>query len=154
MAAILGVRQAITSEAQAAIELESIAEETDHDIGSFEFEGGTDGGPIVVGPAPVIRAVADALRRGERASTIAGRFHESVAGLVVQLAELGRARSGAPKVALSGGVFQNMLLLRRSVEKLGAAGFEVLTHRLAPANDGGIALGQAVVASLSAGTRD
>jgi hydrogenase maturation protein HypF len=78
---------------------------------------------------------------------IAARFHRAVAGLIVATCSALRERTGLGTVALSGGVFQNLLLLTTAVAGLEAAGFTVLTHSRVPCNDGGISLGQAVVAT-------
>jgi hydrogenase maturation protein HypF len=74
--------------------------------------------------------------------TIAARFHNSLAGWILEEAE----RAALPQVAISGGVFQNRYLTERTIAILEARGFQVFTHRYVPANDGGIALGQAVLA--------
>lgn len=97
------------------------------------------------GPA-LARVVEDALK-GVGAGTIAARFHAGFAESVVRGARLARERTGLSVVGLSGGVFQNVLLLALVTEKLSESGFRVLTHRLVPPNDGGIALGQAAVAA-------
>jgi len=80
---------------------------------------------------------------------LARRFHATVALAAVTVCEGARAISGINRVALSGGVFQNRLLSEEMVALLAARGFEVYTHRLVPPNDGGIALGQAVIAGWS-----
>jgi hydrogenase maturation protein HypF len=91
-------------------------------------------------------AVDDALHQVSPAK-MATRFHNAVANLIVEMSLIVRAHRGIATVALSGGVFQNMTLLRPTVRRLQSAGFEVLVHRLVPPNDGGLALGQAVVAA-------
>jgi hydrogenase maturation protein HypF len=78
---------------------------------------------------------------------IAARFHNGVADLILELSLWLRRREGLQEVALSGGVFQNTCLLQRVVQRLRAANFTVLTHHRVPPNDGGLALGQAVIAS-------
>lgn len=85
---------------------------------------------------------------------IAARFHNGVAALVVDGASRVREATGLATVALSGGVFQNMLLLDRAVSGLAGAGFDVLTHHRVPPNDGGISLGQAAVATARHRRRD
>ncbi len=77
------------------------------------------------------------------------RFHRAVSEIVKEMCERLTKRTGIKKVALSGGVFQNRLLLRLTVPTLRKAGFEVLTHRQVPTNDGGISLGQAVIANFA-----
>jgi hydrogenase maturation protein HypF len=82
-------------------------------------------------------------RAGVPAAVIGARFHRAIADLVVRLAR--ENRDASPTIALSGGVFQNSLLLRMTLEQLQANGFHVITHRRVPPNDGGIALGQLLV---------
>ncbi|MBB6471065.1 carbamoyltransferase HypF [Sphaerisporangium rubeum] len=141
VSALLGVRHAVTYEGQAAVELERLADPAER--GTYQATV-TPGG---VRGADLVRAAADDLLSGVPREVIAARFHNAVTGLVVRRCEALRETSGLTTVALSGGVFQNMLLLDRTVTGLSAAGFRVLTHRRIPANDGGISLGQAVVAA-------
>ncbi|MEZ4868588.1 MAG: carbamoyltransferase HypF [Caldilineaceae bacterium] len=150
VAALAGVRQEITYEAQAAIELEVLADR--EQSGSYAFglpaadaELAT---PYQFSAAPVIRAVAADVQQGVSAGAIAMKFHRAVAQLILQLAQKARSATGLTRVALSGGVFQNVLLLELAGTLLEADNFTVLTHRLVPPNDGGLALGQAVVAGV------
>jgi hydrogenase maturation protein HypF len=140
VASLAGARDVARYEGQAAIELEMIADESQG--GSYEF----DYSGKIIQPAPVIRDIVNDLVRGVPAPVIAAKFHNTVACLIFHVARRIKAERGLRRVALSGGVFQNRLLLKRATRLLEAAGFEVLTHgRVAP-NDGGVALGQAVVA--------
>jgi hydrogenase maturation protein HypF len=142
VASLAGVCHVASYEAQAAIELEMQA--GDAVEGGYAFAIGGEA-PIVVDPAPVVQAVVRDVRARVRAAVIAARFHAGVAASVVEVCTRLAAR-GAPRVAgLTGGVFQNVRLLRETREQLERAGFEVLTHRVVPANDGGLSLGQAVV---------
>jgi hydrogenase maturation protein HypF len=93
--------------------------------------------------APMIEAVHRDVARGEDTPRIAARFHNALANWIINVAE----RAGVPQVALSGGVFQNGYLAERTAAMLEARGFRVCTHRHVPPNDGGIALGQAMIAS-------
>lgn len=147
VAALIGVRHRIAYEAQAAIELEILAavgEGSAADDVGLAFAIDADG---VLDYRPVISGLVDGLRRGVDPGVLAYRFHVAVADGVVAMAELLRLPAGTP-VGLTGGVFQNVLLLRECELRLHASGLEVLTHRGVPANDGGIALGQAVIAAL------
>jgi len=94
-----------------------------------------------------LAAVVEELRAGIDRATIARRFHVTLADLLVSLCRTLRENTALDRVALSGGVFQNRLLLELALPQLEAAGFEVLLHRLVPANDGGVSLGQALVAN-------
>ncbi len=139
VAALAGVRQTVNYEAQAAIEFEARVEP--RETGSYPFD--VDAG--IVDPAPMIRAVVEDLRAGRAVGTIAARFHNGVALMVQRACVIAREKHGVNDVALSGGVWQNMTLLGKTVKLLSAAGLMVYVHRLVPANDGGLALGQAAV---------
>ncbi|HET7011441.1 MAG TPA: carbamoyltransferase HypF [Anaerolineales bacterium] len=144
MAALLGVRQEVRDEAQAAIELEALVDPAEAGAYSFSMER------MDFDAAPVFRSAVSDLRSGVSLPRMAARFHRGLAAAMVEVAGRARAETGIGRVALSGGVWQNMVLLRQTVEGLEAAGFDVLIHRRVPANDGGLALGQAVVAALAA----
>jgi len=144
VAAMLGVRDEIRYEGQAAIELERLADPAV--TGSYPCRV-TDGAELLVLGRDLVYATAQEIRSGISSSVIAARFHNGVAEVIAGVCEEVRARSGRGVVALSGGVFQNVLLLTRTVALLEAAGFRVLTHSRVPPNDGGISLGQAVVAA-------
>jgi hydrogenase maturation protein HypF len=144
VAAILGVRDVINYEGQAAIELQQRAERGEraaYDVGIDE------GARVCVRGADLVRAVADDLLSGVAAGVIAARFHNGIAAAIVRTCLLLRERCGLAAVALSGGVFQNLLLLERATAQLERAGFRVLVHSQVPPNDGGISLGQAAVAA-------
>lgn len=148
VAALAGVRQQVTYEAQAAIELEALAgdlSETRADGYRFGLE--RTGDPWRFHAAPVIRAVAKDVQAGAPAAVIGDKFHRAVADLILDLSVAVRAERGLNRVALSGGVFQNVTLLQLAVARLEEVGFHVLVHRLVPPNDGGLALGQAIVAN-------
>lgn len=145
VASILDVRDAVNYEGQAAIELEMLADESER--GVYDWQPVLDGGIIIFDPAPLVRRVVQDRLDGVPAPTIAARFHGAVAGAVVAACvDVGR-RTGLSRVCLSGGVFQNALLLGRVLDGLEAAGLVAYTHRLVPPNDGGIALGQAAMAA-------
>ena len=143
VSALIGVRQVVAYEAQAAIELEGLARGVDGDVSSYTFSIDRSGSPALIDPTPVIHAVVRDHRAGVPAGVIGARFHCAVADLVVTLAT--EDRDASQTVALSGGVFQNALLLHLTLKRLQATGFHVITHRRVPPNDGGIALGQLLV---------
>lgn len=142
VSALLGLRARVSYEGQAAIELETIADQTIST--GYEFEV-TDSG--VIKAEPVIRRAVDDLLDGRPASEISAKFHLAVAQLILTVAQNVRQSRHLNRVALSGGVFQNMFLVERASRILAADGFEVLTHNRVPANDGGISLGQVSVAN-------
>ena len=143
VSALAGVRQVVAYEAQAAIELEGLARGADGDTGSYAFDIDRSSDPALIDPTPVIHAVVRDQRAGLPAAVIGARFHCAVADLVAELAC--EDRDASHTVALSGGVFQNALLLRLTLKRLQTNGFHVITHRRVPPNDGGIALGQLLV---------
>lgn len=144
VAALLGVRDEVTYEGQAAIELEMLADETVTGAYAIEIRGAQ---PYVVDTGPIVAGVVADLQRGMTAEIIAARFHNTVAAMIVKMCRILRDDTGLNQVALSGGVFQNVLLLTRALPRLHAAGFETYVNVNVPANDGGISFGQAVVAS-------
>lgn len=156
VAALAGVCQVVSYEAQAALEFETLAEPTAlapyafalskpaalHSADSeLQFEVETRG---------VIAAVVQDVRAGVRPGVIATRFHRGLAELVCTVCDQLRAPVGTATVALSGGVFQNVTLLALVTDGLEARGFTVLTHRQVPPNDGGLALGQALLGHFAA----
>jgi hydrogenase maturation protein HypF len=151
VAALLGVRERCRYEAQAAIELEQLV--TPGAAGRpLPWELSRAGGwPWRIDPAPAVRELVQEMRRrGATAAELSGRFHSTVVEIVAGTCEAIRARTGIERVVLSGGVFQNELLLRGCHEALERVGLRVHSHRLVPANDGGVALGQAAVAGWGA----
>ena len=143
VSALVGVRQTVAYEAQAAIELEGLSRNTDGGATAYAFDIDTAQQPAVIDAAPVLAAIIRDLRAGVRAGVIGARFHRAVAELIVDLAVT--AAPETQTVALSGGVFQNALLLRLALKGLHNKGFQVITHRQVSPNDGGIALGQLLV---------
>ena len=148
VAALLGVRDAISYEGQAAIELEQLA-----DVGERGCYRAAvaDGPPLRVAGADLVAVAAADLAAGVSRPVIAARFHNGVAAAIEEACLALRDRHGLDTVALSGGVFQNLLLTDRVVAQLAGRGFRVLVHRRVPCNDGGISFGQAVVAAARDG---
>jgi hydrogenase maturation protein HypF len=147
-AALLDVRDRVSYEGQAAVELEQLADPAERGVYDAEVAGGA--GAFALRGADLIRAlVRDRLDRVP-VSTIAARFHNGVAAAIARGCGRVREGTGLATAALSGGVFQNALLLERAVDRLEADGFRVLRHRQVPCNDGGISFGQAVIAGYAA----
>jgi hydrogenase maturation protein HypF len=145
IAALLGIRERVSYEGQAAIELELLAGDTYAEPYSCRIEDGR-----IIG-ADLIAAAHDDLEAGRPRDRIAAAFHEGVAAVAARAcAEAASARMPEgllPNVVLSGGSFQNLRLLSSIGGRLGSLGFNVLTHRLVPPNDGGISFGQAAIAA-------
>lgn len=145
VASLLGLCDRATFEGQAAMALEAAAEARADMTYAARLVEGDDG--LVVRTTDIVRGVVDDLLCEVPVSKISARFHATLAEVMAQTCDRIRARSGVTAVALSGGVFQNAWLLEAAVTTLEAHGFEVYSHRQAPPNDGGLALGQAAVAA-------
>jgi hydrogenase maturation protein HypF len=146
VASLLGVRHRIDYEGQAAIELEALAESMGDTAGpSLPLRVRPDG---VIDPRTMVQTMVSALYAGSPPALLAASFHRAVAQAVAEV--VGQVAGGVRLVGLTGGVFQNVLLLRMCRELLQRAGFEVLTHHTVPPNDGGLALGQAAISVLTA----
>jgi len=143
VASLVGLRDAVNYEGQAAIELEAIA--VCEDGLGYEFEFDEIRGTIEA--APVIRQIVADLLLGIPAGVISARFHLGIGRMIESVACHVREKLQLNRVALSGGVFQNALLVEKTRRLLSQSGFEVFTHRRVPPGDGGIALGQAAVAN-------
>jgi hydrogenase maturation protein HypF len=160
-ASLLGIRDVAEYEAQAAIELELLAEQRSDGLDPIveplpyalvrhdgPHAGRGDGTPLIVyDPRPTIRGLLEGRAAGETTERLAARFQETIAAVTRQLCADVRAQTGLRAVALSGGVFQNQWLATTLVRRLSGDGFEVHTNRQVPANDGGISYGQAAVAA-------
>ena len=146
-AALLGVRDVINYEGQAAIELEQLADVAERGSYPARITADGPGGQLRAAGADLIGAAAADLMAGAAPATIAARFHNGVTTLIADTCTALRDRCGLATVALSGGVFQNQLLSGAVVSELTERGFTVLVHSRVPCNDGGISLGQAVVAA-------
>jgi hydrogenase maturation protein HypF len=149
VASLLGVRHRIDYEGQAAIELEALAQPAfDNPAGpapSLPLTVRADG---VIDPATMVQTMVSGLCAGTQTAVLAAAFHQAVADAVVKV--VGQVAGTVRLVGLTGGVFQNVLLLRACRKRLQLAGFEVLTHHTVPPNDGGLALGQAAISMLTA----
>jgi hydrogenase maturation protein HypF len=143
VAALLAVRSEITYEAQAAIELETLARAANSSGHLYPclIRDGT------VNTGEILAAVIGDLESKMPKAKIARAFHETMGEVAARMAVEARERSGIGVVALSGGCFQNRVLYAAAIRRIEREGFTVLIHRRVPANDGGLALGQAVVAA-------
>ncbi|MEU8774853.1 carbamoyltransferase HypF [Streptomyces sp. NPDC048606] len=156
VSSLAGVCHEAGYEAQAAIELEAAAclapaGATEAARAGYTFDlrlsAADAGGCLVADPAPVLAAVVADVRAGTSPSVIAARFHAGVAALVGEVCAHARDRHGPETVALTGGVFANVLLSGACARELRGRGFTVLRHSLVPPGDGGLALGQLMVAA-------
>ena len=147
VAGVLGLCDTASYEGQAAVRLQGLAESAGSPCGVYPVPVQEDAeGALVLDTGALFRAVVEDLLRGHEPKIIARRFHESLAVALARTCRRLRAETGIGRVVLSGGVFQNLLLLKLVEQELGSGGFEVLSHRLVPPNDAGVALGQAAVA--------
>ena len=139
VAALSGARQRVNYEAQAAIEIESAADPEEPGTYHFEIQDGK------VDTRPVIEALIADIHNGTAIPTLSARFHNGVANMVREGCKQISGETGLKEIILSGGVWQNMALVDRTVRGLRNAGFDVKIHHQVPANDGGLSLGQALV---------
>jgi hydrogenase maturation protein HypF len=146
VAAMVGIREHINYEAQAAIELEAVMEEDSKDK-SYPFAIRSDSDGWVIDAQPLFVALVQDLRDEVPRGMISRRFHLGFVDVLVRAVEMVHGRNGFNQVCLSGGSFQNTFLLEQTCKQLEAAGFQVFTHSEVPCGDGGISLGQAMVAA-------
>ncbi|MGD8991059.1 MAG: carbamoyltransferase HypF, partial [Desulfobacterales bacterium] len=144
VAAIAGVRQEVNFEGQAAMELEMLADGRNDSIYEIQW---TAPAPIKILPQTIIRGVVQDIQNGMPTADISDRFHRTLIVLFGEICATIRRHYDLNRVVLSGGCFQNSLLLKGLIGQLEAQQFEVFAHQQVPANDGGIALGQALVAA-------
>jgi len=147
VSALLGIRGQIDYEAQAAVELEMAAYDDGEADGIYPFTVDIQGGVRVIRLRELFSAILSNLSGGVPVCEISYRFHNTVAQMINQVCSEIARETGIVRVALSGGVFQNRLLMRKAIAALDAAGLTPITHSQVPCNDGGVSLGQAVIAS-------
>lgn len=147
VSAMCGIRGTINYEAQAAIEMEALAYDAPDEKSTYPFTITGDNGYHTVKLGSLVAGVAKDVNNGYSIPAIAMKFHNTVAVIALDACHKIRHETGLGTVALSGGCFQNRLLLMKTLEALRSSGFKVLTHRQVPTNDGGISLGQAVIAA-------
>src|SRR5439155_10320293 len=157
VASLAAVRQRVSYEGQAAMELEQLARAAAH-AGCYPFEMSAGAlhpaaTPTTLPPAlaidcrPLIRAVVRDVDNGVGSTVIARRFHSTLVEIVVQVCARVRNERGISRVVVSGGVFMNVLLLQETTARLTEDGFQVFRHRRVPPNDGGLCLGQLAIAA-------
>ncbi len=155
VAALCGIRLQVNYEGQAAAELEGLSDPAERrpyplpliDAGDEASPERTGPGPLILDARDTVRAIADDLARGEPPQRVGGGFHESVSRATASACERLAERTGTDLVVLSGGVFQNRLLLERTAALLDRAGMRVVVPLALPPNDGAIAYGQVAVAA-------
>jgi hydrogenase maturation protein HypF len=145
VAALVGLHQQISYEAQNAIALETIADPEEQSCYDFPIEDGQ----ILV--SPVIRAIVEDLKQNVAPASISARFHNGLTDCAAMVSKQVRAQTGLRQVVLSGGVWQNKTLITQTISALSASGFEVFWPHKLPTNDGGVSLGQALVALAVSG---
>jgi hydrogenase maturation protein HypF len=145
VSAMLAICEKSTYEGQAAMELEMAKEGDTEEYYSFLYQ--QEKGYQTINPSPLIKGVISDIKEGKSSGYISSKFHNSIVTMVANTCSTLRDNLGLNKVALSGGCFQNTYLLSESIRRLTKKGFEVLYHRKVPTNDGGIALGQALIAN-------
>ncbi|HKN26141.1 MAG TPA: carbamoyltransferase HypF [Candidatus Acidoferrum sp.] len=146
VASLAGIRSAVNYEAQAAIELEMAAHDST-DEGAYPFDLLPDGPNWQIGTLSLFEALLHDIRHQQPVSDISRRFHAGLAAMFVDLAEKIRQQSQLNRICLSGGCFHNVLLFQLMLDALRAKSFEVYFHSEVPAGDGGISLGQALIAA-------
>ena len=146
VAALVGIRQQVNYEAQAAIELEMTTSASEDETG-YPLELVPDGDSWIIGTRSLFEALLDDLGRNLPVAAISRRFHNGLVEGFVQLATLLRKKTALQRVCLSGGTFHNIYLSQRLEARLFEAGFEVFTQKEVPSGDGGLSLGQALVAA-------
>jgi hydrogenase maturation protein HypF len=144
VASLIGLRQEVNFEGQAAIELETIAEDGCQERYPYGIDGS---GPWEVDFRPAIEGIVRDVSAGVARARMAAKFHNALADATVEVCRRIAAESGLRRVCLSGGTFQNVRLLGAAAAGLRASGLEVVLHAQVPPNDGGIALGQAAIAA-------
>lgn len=145
VSSILGLRYKINYEGQAAVELEMIADKDIKDAYNFNLNKNKES--LIIDPKKIIKGIVEDLDREISASIISAKFHNTITLIIFEVCKIWRSKEKLNRVALSGGVFQNSLLLNRTIELLEKNNFKVFIHHQVPTNDGGLCLGQAVVAN-------
>lgn len=149
VSSLLGICNSVKYEGQAAIELEMAIKSVQgarNEVESYNYKIEKRGQVYIIDPILTIKGVLKDLQRKTPVSVISEKFHNTIAGIIINMCKKIGKETKLNRVVLSGGVFQNMFLLRKTVTQLRAEDFKVYTHHRVPTNDGGISLGQAVIA--------
>jgi len=146
VSALAGIRKRVNYEAQAAIEFEA-AIAGEGEVAGYPFEIRPEGSGWIIDTRPLFRAVVDDLKCGLPAGIVSRRFHEGFVDVLARTAKLIHGETGLDNICLSGGSFQNVFLLEHLKRRLEAEGLNVFTHSEVPCGDGGLSLGQALVAA-------
>ena len=149
VAALTGLRMKNSFEGQAAMELEQIADESEHGVYPFTIDE-TCNGALRINFSPMIAAISEGVQAGTELGVISMRFHNTIVGALFDICtkiDKGNAIHDRRRVCLSGGCFQNAILMTKLKKLLVDKGFTVYTHSLVPPGDGGVALGQAAIAA-------
>jgi hydrogenase maturation protein HypF len=141
VSSIIGISQSVTYEAQAAIDLENCCDKSEKGVYTYAFEDG------LIVTRFIIKEVVEDWRRKVNKGIISAKFHNTIARICLEASLDIRKNTSVATVALSGGVWQNITLLQKTKPLLEENGFTVLIHNQVPSNDGGISLGQIMVAS-------
>ncbi|MBL7075366.1 carbamoyltransferase HypF, partial [candidate division KSB1 bacterium] len=150
VASLIGLRNEVHYEGQAAVELENVISDSGSVIRDpYSFKIDKSARKLIILTGPIIKQVVQDLQKGSGIGIISQKFHDVLVRIFEEVAEELRLRTRIDKIALSGGCFQNIYLLTHLKEKLEGSGFTVYTHSKVPPNDGGISLGQAVVANFN-----
>jgi hydrogenase maturation protein HypF len=144
VASLIGLRDEVNFEAQAAIELETSALQGIDACYPFEI---SNADPWEIDMRPAIESIVKDVLAARPRGWIAAAFHHTVVAIVTEVCRRLRTAEGIERVCLSGGTFQNLYLVERTVAGLRREGFDVFLHSRVPPNDGGISLGQAVIAN-------
>lgn len=146
IAALLGAHRQVSYEGQAAMQLENLATGSSGDPYPFEIIYGKEK-PYILNITAMIESIVSEMEAGQNHAKIASSFHQTLIDAFASVADKMREETELVRVVLSGGCFQNKILLEGAVDKLRKSGFDVYCHQQVPANDGGISLGQAVIAA-------
>jgi hydrogenase maturation protein HypF len=151
VSAVLNLRDSVNYEGQSAVELEQIIDDTFCQARGYEFTFDRDvtgtKGKYVIDFAPVIKQIVNDIKNNVAQPVISAKFHFAIVTLIENLCKKINEETGIKKVVLTGGVFQNVFLVEHARDRLTKSGFDVYSHSRIPTNDGGICLGQAVIAN-------